>query len=336
MTPTPSSDSTKHSEEKEDLLNKIDRSGPSLEECLNIFVGLQTSADRIYLVEILDEGTDDELVKVKSQNGNTYTLEKELLKPFLKGKDVSRYEPLEPRYWVIFPYHFEEGNAEFVDEEQLKSKYPRTYEYLREHEDDLRGRENGKMDHERWYDYVYPKNLTKFRKEKILTPEISYGSNFTYDSGGLYHTTKVYGLLKNENIEVSEEYLLAVMNSPVLWFFLSNTGYTLRGGYFTFKTQYLNPFSVPSISFDSSKRERKKQTQEYIDGIEDFTDIEISRTIPETQDVAHDLLSELVNYIIEFKDSYSKLNLSLLDHLRVSRLDDGIVERCEGFDPAIY
>ena len=34
----------------------------------------------------------------------------------------------------------------------------------------------------------------------------------------------------------------------ILWYFLKNTGYVLRGGYFTFKTNYLNPFPVPLIN----------------------------------------------------------------------------------------
>ena len=32
-----------------------------------------------------------------------------------------------------------------------------------------------------------------------------------------------------------------------MWFFLSNTGYTLRGGYFTFKTKYLENFPIPDL-----------------------------------------------------------------------------------------
>ena len=34
-----------------------------------------------------------------------------------------------------------------------------------------------------------------------------------------------------------------------MWWFLKNTGYVLRGGYFTFKTEYLNPFPLPRVTF---------------------------------------------------------------------------------------
>jgi adenine-specific DNA-methyltransferase len=37
-----------------------------------------------------------------------------------------------------------------------------------------------------------------------------------------------------------------------MWWFLSNTGNVLRGGYFRFKTHYLNPFPVRPIDFNDS------------------------------------------------------------------------------------
>ena len=38
---------------------------------------------------------------------------------------------------------------------------------------------------------------------------------------------------------------MALFNSRLFWFFIQNTGYVLRGGYYTFKTDYVNPFPVP-------------------------------------------------------------------------------------------
>ncbi|MDF9745026.1 TaqI-like C-terminal specificity domain-containing protein [Natrinema salsiterrestre] len=245
-------------------------------------------------------------------------MEPGLLKPFLKGNDVHRYDPLEPRYWVIFPYHIDGEDAEFVEEEELEQRYPRTYEYLRQHEDDLRNREGGKMDHERWYDYVYPKNLTDFQKEKIITPEISYGPNFTYDSDGTYHTTKVYGLLVNDSVDFSPEYLLSVLNSPTLWFFLSNTGYTLRGGYFTFKTNYLNPFSVPQIPTDSDA-DSVEECQEWYEKFISQSTTEECPIFTEQFDLrsgtTHDFLGFLAEEIIQLKAQHDQLNLNILDYL---------------------
>jgi hypothetical protein len=45
---------------------------------------------------------------------------------------------------------------------------------------------------------------------------------------------------------------LGLLNSRLFWFFIKHTGYVLRGGYYTFKTNYINPFPVPKfLPFES-------------------------------------------------------------------------------------
>jgi hypothetical protein len=44
-------------------------------------------------------------------------------------------------------------------------------------------------------------------------------------------------------------YWLGLLNSSVLWWYLSNTGTVLRGGYFRFKTNYLRPFPCRTVDF---------------------------------------------------------------------------------------
>jgi hypothetical protein len=244
----------------------------------------------------------------------------------LKGEDVHRYEPLEPRYWVILPYQIKDSGdhreAQFVEEHEMEEQYPKTYAYLKEHEDVLRRRDGGKMDHNRWYDLSRPQNLTDFGQEKISTPEISLGSNFTLDKNGFYHTTKVYGLLIKDSVELSNEYLLSILNSNVLWFFLSNTGYTLRGGYFTFKTNYLNPFSIPHTttanvpdkSNESLFHEAYEEYEAHLDDgavyPPDFLD-----ELCEVGSVYHEFLSELTINEIKFHEQRKSVNLLLPDYI---------------------
>ena len=81
---------------------------------------------------------------------------------------------------------------------------------------------------------------------KLIAPEISLGGNFAYDINGQYYsTTKVYGYIKNKKIKYSYLFLMGLLNSTTFWFFIKNTGYVLRGGYYTFKTNYIYPFPIP-------------------------------------------------------------------------------------------
>ena len=97
-----------------------------------------------------------------------------------------------------------------------------------------------------WYRYIYPKNLTLFESIKLVAPEISMRGNYSIDyNGQFYSTTKIYGYIKRNDCPLSYEFLLALLNSSLFWFFIKNTGYVLRGGYYTFKTNYITPFPLP-------------------------------------------------------------------------------------------
>ena len=74
----------------------------------------------------------------------------------------------------------------------------------------------------------------------------------TLSPPGIYHNTKVYSILPSVTRPEQRSYWLGLLNSKILWWFLSNTGYVLRGGYFVFKTNYLKPFPIRTINLDNS------------------------------------------------------------------------------------
>lgn len=210
-----------------------------------IFQGLATSKDDLYILDSVNE--NDFLLKVPI-TGKEYHLERELFKPFLMGKDVQRYSYLSPNKFVFFPYEILNGNAEVVTIEDLKVRFPKTYCYIKDHENIFKARESGKagkMQH--WHTYIYPKNLNKFEQPKLSSMEICANHpNVTLNHEKLYHTTKAYSWVKKEDTKESYEYLLAIANSKLLWWFLKTTGDTLQGDARTFKTNYLNPFPLPA------------------------------------------------------------------------------------------
>jgi len=86
-----------------------------------------------------------------------------------------------------------------------------------------------------------------FEQEKIITPEISLGANMTYDNQSFYHGTKCYTFIKSPQYQENYRFYLCILNSSLMWFFLKNTGYELRGGYFAFKTNFLEPFPLQKL-----------------------------------------------------------------------------------------
>lgn len=213
-----------------------------------IFCGLQTSKDDVYFIynSICNNNTISGLSK---QLDRVVTIERGLVKPLLKGEDVHRYDDITTNRFVIFPYKLEDGKAILYKEEELATLFPKGYAYLKECENVLREREKGRlMNDDFWYRYIYPKNLTLFDHKKLVAPEISLGGNFAYDlNGEFYSTTKIYGYIKKDIIREGYKFWLGLLNSKVFWFYLQNTGYVLRGGYFTFTTNYVSPFPIPEF-----------------------------------------------------------------------------------------
>jgi adenine-specific DNA-methyltransferase len=212
-----------------------------------IYQGLATSKDDLYILE--ECSFENELLTATVQiSKRIYQLETDLFKPFLMGKDVQRYANLSTNKYVFFPYLVEQNQVRIVSISEIKEKYPLTYIYLVDHEKQFKARESGKagkMEH--WHTYIYPKNLNKFEQPKLSSMEIcSNHPNVTYNLDNFYHTTKVYSWVKKETTKESYEYLLAIANSKLLWWFLKLTGDTLQGDARTFKTNYLNPFPIPS------------------------------------------------------------------------------------------
>ena len=212
-----------------------------------VYQGIATSKDNVFFLYDVLEMSDTVIEGYSMQLEERVQVEKGLVKPLLKGEDVHRYDDIRTNRCVIFPYKLGHTGAYLYEEAEIARIFPLGYKYLKSCEDVLRGREKGRLEADTyWYRYIYPKNLTLYQCEKLVAPEISLGGNFAYDRNGhFYHTTKVYGYIKKPESQYSYQFLLGLLNSRLFWFFIQNTGYVLRGGYYTFKTNYVTPFPIP-------------------------------------------------------------------------------------------
>jgi hypothetical protein len=178
------------------------------------------------------------------------------------GKDVHRYQKVIPKNVVIFPYEISKKSgkkeANLMSQKSIKDDFPLAWDYLKRNKKELENRENGRFK-EQWWCFSRPQNMTEFESVKIMTPEIANNCELSIDTdGNLYHTTKVYSFVLNDKFSkvIDLKYLLSILNSKLLWYFISNTGYVLRGGYFTFKTEYLKPFPIPKSPIENPELQK--------------------------------------------------------------------------------
>lgn len=229
------------------LLEKLQQ-WPGLGSVAQIFQGTGTRADKVYLVE--ERGYDGDLIRIYSvEKDAEYLLEPHYLKPALRGRSIGRYEEVGKDLLLIVPYEIINGKSVLVPPQKLRSLAPRTLEYLYECKSRLDERENGRFkDQEGWYAYGYPRSMTKFDTIKIAMPDVCNRGKCWLEEMSHWLIDTAYGVMPTSD-GTDLKYLLGILNSPLLTYFLKETGTALRGGYFRMKTAYLNPFPIRTINF---------------------------------------------------------------------------------------
>ncbi len=209
--------------------------------------GTVSMGDDIYMLKGEIEG--NVFIGFSEQIQQSVKLEKDIMKPILKGDDVKRYAPLKNSYWLIYPHHSVNGKTVPYEENEMRELFPLTYEYLLTFKSELVEKKiRYKTNEKYWYALHRSREIMMFETSKILTAEISFGCNMTYDTKNLYHNTQSYTIIFDGEHEERTLSYLTILNSKVLWFFLAQTGNILRGGYFRFKTKYLEPFHLPDLT----------------------------------------------------------------------------------------
>ncbi len=231
------------------LLHRLSAMPVSLGDLAHIFVGTQTSADQVFVLENC-QLQQNLIVGTSKASGHEVKIEAGIVVPFLRGKDIRRYEPLEAQAFLICPYVISQDDCRLVSEQELSSQYPLSYSYLRQHKGALAARERGKFKGSNWFAFGYPKSMTLFQRPKLVVPDYNNRASFTYDDSGHFYKTG-YGILTRDETSVSPLYILGLVNTPLLFRYLLHIGTTLRGGYVRFWTKFIEQLPIRMINFGS-------------------------------------------------------------------------------------
>jgi type I restriction-modification system DNA methylase subunit len=231
------------------LFEKLKNMPMKLEDVADIFVGTQTSADNVFVLGRCQEH-DGMVDGYSSALGSIVSIEASMVRPFLKGKDIRRYEEPASEMRLICPYTISTGFCSLLTPGELQTRYPATFEYLASTKGILGEREKGRFSGPEWYQFGYPKSMTRFQYQKIVVPDYNNVASFTLDMGGHFFKTG-YGVALRE-ATYSPFYILGLLNSTLLFTYLTSIGTMLRGGYVRFWTQYLSQLPIRTIDFTNS------------------------------------------------------------------------------------
>jgi hypothetical protein len=255
------------SKREREVLKKIEKNARKTLQDISkrIFQGINSGADSVFVLTPLEEKESKMLVS-SAETGENHWVEKELLYPILKGKDIRRYYLRKPENVVLYLYTAEQyGSTDRrpLDEEKLKNEYPLTWEYLNspKAKKRLQSRkylmeaiEKGNMGYSKWYEMWKPRRLAWMRSSKLLTQVLAKRTSFALDEEGKLFfvgggTAGGNGVI----IEDNTFYILGVLNSRVTTFYLKKRAIPYRGDYFSFGKNVLKGLPI----LETSKKDEK-------------------------------------------------------------------------------
>ncbi|PTX14944.1 Eco57I restriction-modification methylase [Pontibacter mucosus] len=232
------------------LLQKLKNTGTPLGEYVEgkIYRGVLTGLNEAF---VIDEATKDRLILEDPRSA-------EIIKPFLAGRDVKRYQPPKSdKHLILFPAGFTKEKAGSINEEMawlwLQENYTSVAAYLAPFAEKAKKRaDKGNY----WWELRSCVYYNEFEVPKIAFAEIAQINHFTLDSIGGYFDTTAY-ILGNDDL-----YLLSLLNSRLLLFYFESISSQIRGGFLRWKRQYM--VQLPIATPDEETRASITQLVEQI------------------------------------------------------------------------
>ena len=213
------------------LMEKLRRAGKPLGDYVDgrFYRGILTGLNEAFVV---DRATRDQLIREHKSSA-------EILKPFLRGRDVKRWRVEPQDLWLIF-------TRRGID---IKM-YPAIYQHLLLLKNQLMpgGPDGRKPGSYHWYEIQ--DNIAywqEFGTLKIVYPDIAPRCTFALDGDGLYPDCTLF------LIPEATKWLLAVLNSQVVSFFFPRICPQIRGGFMRFKSIYMEQIPIAVASTKQQK-----------------------------------------------------------------------------------
>jgi hypothetical protein len=242
---------------------------------------------------IIDQATRDRLIAEDPKNA-------EIIKPFLVGADIRRYSIDFQNRYLLWTYIGVPIN-----------RYPAIFKHLQQYQPQLEKRWD-KGNH--WWELRHCDYYAEFAKPRIIYQEIATYQSFSYLTEEIFANAKCF-IIPTDDLA-----LLALLNSKLIWFWLSYAVSKLQGGAHAMQAEYLVKTPIRRIAFTTPEQERddsveelearyRQHMQKVIEGADKQTlkqqQDEILALVeeclarePEQADVVHDLLAFLAEEML--------------------------------------
>ena len=219
------------------LLNRLMATGRPLEPLLrrSILSGLKTGFNEAFYIE-----TPLRHAMLEADPTSTH-----LFKKFLRGRDVKRWVPFWDDQWhIVIPssqnraWPWSKATNETEAETIFAVTHPSIHAHLKQFEQPLRSRQDkGKY----WWELRACDYYEDFAKPKIIVQCIAYYSQFALDEHGHYANNKALV------IPTDDLYLLAILNSRIIWWIVNRTFQHMKDEGLSVDVQFLKRLPIPAV-----------------------------------------------------------------------------------------
>lgn len=165
----------------------------TLEDICVSFQGIITGCDKAFILNSEDERIDH--------------IDKKLLKPWIKNKNVNQYTIEESSQKLIYANDIDEINDYPYIEEMCFKPY----------KDKLQNRRECIREVRKWYELQWGRETSLFERKKIMYPYKSSNNKFAIDENNNFSSADVYSFyIKDEYKNMfSYEYMVGILNSEI-------------------------------------------------------------------------------------------------------------------------
>jgi len=218
------------------LMTKLRATGIPLNDYVKgqIYYGIKTGLNEAF---VIDAATKNKLIAEDARSA-------EIIKPFLAGRDVKRYQiPTVDKFLLLFRSGSTKAMFGKMDEEpawkQLKNNYPAICQHLEPFKDKAKIRTDKG---EYWWELRACAYYDEFEKPKIIVPAIIKAPSNILEITGSYSNDKT------TIIVTDSKYVLSIMNCKITDFVMQQISSTKQGGYFEYKPVYISQIPIPSAN----------------------------------------------------------------------------------------
>lgn len=235
------------------LLEKLRKAGTPLGEYVKgrFYRGVLTGLNEAFVV---DRAKRDKLIAEHPSS-------REVLKPFLRGRDVKRWRTEFAEQYLIKIESSENKKHPWSDKpekdaEKIFAKaYPAIHTFFTE--DGMRKKLVGRYDQGKYFwelrscDY-----WREFEQPKIVVPAIENEVSYSPDDDGFFSNDKTSII-----VPPSVSFLLAILNSTVSWWITRQAFASKQGGFYEFKPMYVSQLPIPPATPADQKALEKLVTR---------------------------------------------------------------------------